>query len=181
MPAFRSAVNSGVSWSVDGTRGSVQGTAKLNKTASQAIAAHVVQRHPILGPTSRPLSILQILMCSFLPVANSPRSKGPSDTLARPSLVHVADGEATTCSQSVHHCPHLVTRSDPRQHEGWFGGSAVCGFVRCVVDSPGPEGATAEHRCELDRLLLPFLLNGVNPWMIWTHSCLSFVVLPHNV
>ena len=65
MPAFRSAVNSGVTSSVDGTRGSVQGKANPHKTASQAIAAHVVQRHPVLGPTARPLSSLQILTCSL--------------------------------------------------------------------------------------------------------------------
>ena len=125
-----------------------------------------------------PCRVCRFLRVLFLPVASSPRFTWPSDALARPSLVHFADGKATSCFLSVHECPHLVTRSEAaRRLVRRFG----CVWICYVVDSPGPEGAIAEHRCELDRLLLPFLLNGVSPWMIRTHSCLSFVVLPHDM
>ena len=131
MPAFRSAVNSGVSSSVDWTRGSVQGKANPNKTASQAIAAHVcsASSYPRTGPRD-PCRVCRFLRVLFLPVASSPRSTWPSDALARPSLVHFADGEATTCFLSVHHCSHLVTRSEAaRRLVQRFG----CVWIRYVV------------------------------------------------
>ena len=178
MPAFRSAVNSCVSSSVDGTRGSVQGKANPHKTASQAIAAHVVQRHPILGPTSRHLSSLQILTCSLFTGCQLSQIYMAKRRSRTSFIGAFSDGEATTCFLSVHHCPHLVTRTEAaRRLVRRFG----CVWIRYVVDSPGLEGTTAEHRCELDRLLLPFLLNDVSPWMIRTHSCLSFVGLPHDM
>ena len=127
MPAFLSTVNSGVSSSVDGTRGSVQGKANPHKTASQAIAAHVVQRHPLsLDRPRDPCRVCRFLRVLFLPVASSSRSTWPSDALARPSLVHFADGETTTCFLSVHHCSHwsLV----PRQPK-------IGSAVRLCVDS----------------------------------------------
>ena len=113
MPAFRSAV---------------QRIANPHMTASQA-TVHVVQRHPILEPAARPLSSLQILTCSFFSCCCSPRSTWPSDALAHPSLVHVADGEATTCFLSVHHCPHLVTRSEAARRLVWRFG---CVWIRSL-------------------------------------------------
>ena len=125
-----------------------------------------------------PCRVCRFLRVPFFPVACSPRSTWPSDALARPSMVHFADGEATTCFLSVHQCP-------PSGHS-FRGSTKVGSAVRLCVDSlrrrlTRAEGATAEQRCELDRLLFPFLLNDVSPWMIRTHSCLSFVVLPHNM